>query len=1154
MTHLFGIPIDTLTTVLLSVTLVITGVVALLALGNAIFFRIGIRNIPRRRTQMWLIIFALMLSTTLLSSVLATGDVITTAVQTVAVYNLGSVDETIEGGHGALGAFSDGVYYELNDLAKHNPDIAAVGAALVEHDLLVADSTSRQVRSKVTALGIIPNSEQGFGGMQNDNGRGHFTIAALGANEIYLNHTAAVLLNAHPGDSVYLYSKRWPGKRYQVTIAAIVGDSGLVGQSPYILSNIQFFRNIEQRNDDITQVYIANRGGANGVNLSDQVTQSLRRWIPGDVHVIQVKQQGVQNSQKAEDLFSRVFALFSLFALAIGLLLIFLIFVLLAAERRVEMGMARAIGVQRRHLVLMFLFEGSVYDLLASFFGLGLGIALGTLLVVFLGPILARFNFPLKLTLQPRSLVIAYCLGVIFTFCSVAASSWLVSRMTVVEAMRDLPEPGQNRLSLGEVCTRLLALPGMIHKPFKLRRILLEQFPDLLVELLRALIVLGFLPLLAGYWLMQLGLERLQIAFFSLGFSLIVLGGGLLVKAAVGLVWRVVARIWPSDRKSGSELARQGTFPSPPGDASVPTPHLSTPAPTDTAGLGWRMRKGLGQSNRKGGSESGHRRPTGLSSGGRVNVRLLNKIFVTLAGVAIVAYWALPFDVLARFGLPRFQGGIEIFFFAGLMMVLGTAWVLMTNAELLVRPLVALCAGLPGVYILTRLAAAYPLQRRFRTGLSVVMFSLVVFAMTVMAVITNAMQNTYTNIDTQTGGYDIQAVAYFKALPDLRTALLQHGINPNVFSAIGVQTSTAVGVIQLSNTNPSWKLYPARVVDGGFLHGLGLHLLARAQGFSSDDAVWQALQTHPNYALIDNDALPYRPDSIFSSPVYDPNAPLPADAGMPTQPPGFNSPYTFSISGVYQGDSSFSATPVWVTGLQSPSTDNAVTQIPEAATPAVKLTIIGVVDNSDSAHFGLYIPQAAYSAKSDSNAQTPDAQTYYFKVAPGQDKRALALALGSAFLDNGLETTVLEDAIWQLRGPRIFLSDVLLGVVGLTLLLGVTALAITGTRAVIERRQQIGMLRVIGCKRGLIQAAFLCESFFVGTFGSLLGVVLGLVLARNIFVTNFFEQFHTGLIFSVPWQELGLIVGIALLASFLGALLPAWQAGRISPAEAIRYV
>ncbi|HVU69420.1 MAG TPA: FtsX-like permease family protein [Ktedonobacteraceae bacterium] len=148
---------------------------------------------------------------------------------------------------------------------------------------------------------------------------------------------------------------------------------------------------------------------------------------------------------------------------------------------------------------------------------------------------------------------------------------------------------------------------------------------------------------------------------------------------------------------------------------------------------------------------------------------------------------------------------------------------------------------------------------------------------------------------------------------------------------------------------------------------------------------------------------------------------------------------------------------------------------------------------------------------------------------------------------------MLEDEIWSARGPRILLSDVLLGVVGLTLLLGVAALAITGTRAVIERRQQIGMLRALGCKRRLIQGAFLCESFFIGLIGSLSGVSLGLVLAHNIFAVNFFEQFHTGLTFSIPWSELGLIVGVALLASLLAALLPAWQAGRVTPTEALRY-
>ena len=1141
MSQLFGMPLDSLTTILLAVTFVIIGSVVLLALSNLIFFKIGVRNIPRRRTQMVLIVFALMLSTTLLSSTLAIGDVVNAAVQSVAIYNLGNVDETVEGGNGALGFFDDRIYYGIIRHSRNYPDIAAVGAALVETNLLVADENSRQVRSKVTVLAVIPGSEQGFGGMQNDNGKGHLQIASLAQDEVYLNHTAAQLLNAHAGDLIYLYSKRWPGKRYGFFVQAIVTNGGLTGDTPAILSQVQPIRNIEHRFDDITKVFIANRGGGgvNGVGLTESVTPELKRWIPGYVHVIEVKEQGVQDSQKAEDIFSRIFDLFSLFVLAIGLLLIFLIFVLLAAERRREMGIARAIGVQRRHLVLMFLFEGTVYDLLASFVGLGFGVGIGALLVTSLGPILARFDFPLMLTFRPRSLVIAYCLGVIFTFCSVALSSWLVSRMTVVEAMRNLPESGRNAPSLGELFGRLLCLVSIIIRANehhirmdgggvdakvstlaptedtptgtetrrrRTQHILLEQIPDVLLGLIRSLTQVGFLPLLAGYLLVELGLDQAQIAFFSLGLTLIVIGGGLVIKAVVEQGLRATTASQRNPTPSGTKELTH----SPPDCVAAPQAPLSA--------------------------------PTRYSS---VSIPA-TRILAAVAGLAILAYWALPFDALAGLGLPRFHGGLEVFFLAGLMMVLGAAWALISNAELLVGPLLALCSWQPGLHIMTRLASAYPLHHRFRTGLSVVMFSLVIFAMTVMAVITNAMQNTYTNIDVQTGGYDIQAVAYFKPLPvsdghtgpDINSVLASHGIDPQDFASIGVSNTTDVGVIQPSAMSPAWHLYPAQVVSGGFLQGLGLHLMARAQGFNSDSAVWQALQSSSHYALIDGDALAPNPKNLANAAVYDPSVPSAAEAGSPVHPPGLDPYYTFSLNGIYQGATSFAPTSLWVANPQSRS--------------AIKLTIIGVVDNSDSAHFGLYIPRAVYG-NIIADPSTPEMQTFYFKVAPGQDKRALALALGSAFLDNGLETTVLEDAVWQVRGPRILLSNILLGVVGLALLLGVAALAITGTRAVIERRQQIGMLRALGCSRRLLQGAFLCESFLVGCLGSLMGVTLGLILSRNIFAVNFFERYQTGLTYSIPWGELELIVVVAMLASLLAALLPAWQAGRVTPIEALRY-
>ena len=73
------------------------------------------------------------------------------------------------------------------------------------------------------------------------------------------------------------------------------------------------------------------------------------------------------------------FTTFGTFSIAAGILLIFLIFVMLAAERRGELGIARAIGTRRGHLVEMFVFEGVAYDLAAAVVGalLGAGVAYG---------------------------------------------------------------------------------------------------------------------------------------------------------------------------------------------------------------------------------------------------------------------------------------------------------------------------------------------------------------------------------------------------------------------------------------------------------------------------------------------------------------------------------------------------------------------------------------------------------------------------------------------------------------------------------------------------------------------------------------------------------------------------------------------------------
>ena len=96
-------------------------------------------------------------------------------------------------------------------------------------------------------------------------------------------------------------------------VAAIVTNGGLVGDNPFLLSQATFFRAIEHDPDAINQIFISNHGGGiAGLGLSDRVTGEVEQAVPDEVHVIQVKQQGVENSQKAQDIFSRIFALFSL--------------------------------------------------------------------------------------------------------------------------------------------------------------------------------------------------------------------------------------------------------------------------------------------------------------------------------------------------------------------------------------------------------------------------------------------------------------------------------------------------------------------------------------------------------------------------------------------------------------------------------------------------------------------------------------------------------------------------------------------------------------------------------------------------------------------------------------------------------------------------
>ena len=122
----------------------------------------------------------------------------------------------------------------------------------------------------------------------------------------------------------------------------------------------------------------------------------------------------------------------------------------------------------------------------------------------------------------------------------------------------------------------------------------------------------------------------------------------------------------------------------------------------------------------------------------------------------------------------------------------------------------------------------------------------------------------------------------------------------------------------------------------------------------------------------------------------------------------------------------------------------------------------------------------------------------------------------------------------------------------LGLLVGIAALGVISTRSVVERRQQVGMLRAIGYQSRMVALSFLLESSLIALTGIAIGVIAGVVLGREI-VSIFFETVSPDQVFALPWRQIGVIVLAAYGFSLLTTLLPAYQASRIYPAEALRY-
>ena len=1161
MEKLFGVPLPVLMMVLSGIFLAAMLVVVVMALRNPVMLKLGIRPISRRPGMTALIIIGVMLSTTIMAAAFGTADTLSYSIRDIAVNGLREIDEVIVPARAAEGDtfgqsfISMDLYRELQDDLAGDDRIDGIMPQYTA-SVPAVNPAEGLSEGQLNLVGVDPSRLAGFGGLRLAAG-GDAAIGSLADGETFINEEAAEELGLQAGGELELYLE---DRSVLFSVEGVLEDGSLAGIEPTMVLPLDQAQRLFDRPEQITSIVISNRGDElSGNDLSDEVTRDLRvRFVDrevagrlkallvqdafidalterrddavsdsrerlddllaglqaadltddliaafgddettavifgilddeemrelqreavtlfaelGELRVLTIKSDLLRGAEAAGTGVSTFFLTFSVFSIGSGILLIFLIFVLLAGARKSEMGMARAVGAKRRNLVQMFVFEGTAYALVSAAIGVVLGLGVSALMVDILNRLFSSFDeaFTLQIHFTLPTIVVSYCLGMIITFATVAVSAYRVSHLNIVAAVRNLPESIVQTAS-PRLSTRLRGLLLGIFRPaiFLWRGLRYLVKLDIVPALIH--LVLAVLWLVPVFWIADILVQLFRLAWpYLMQGWLLILAGIALIAASLGVE---PMQLW-SAFGGGVTLV--------------------------ITGVGLSVRT--------------------LLARGDMSPATLDRAVFTATGVAILVFWALPGSLVERVlgeVADDLGGDVDIMFVSGIAMVGAAVWTVMYNADLILRALQAATSRFRQLRPVLVTAVAYPLSSRFRTGMTLAMFALVIFTLTVMSVLTETFGTQFAETRVVTGGWDIEgSVNLTTPIEDIRSDIaLSDRIQESAIEAIGGYTTIPVQVREVEGDDQGWSGVRFIAADDGYLESSSYRLKLIAEGFgSSTGEVFDAMRSDPTLVVIDGSMLDARQgqggqtiDRVFEAVDYD-------DGSM--------SPFRIE--------------------LREPSTRIVA-----------DLNVIGVVDRIHDTGFGIGIIGSKTAVQEQAPFPIPTT-TYRFRVADPEAAEDIAKEIERSFLEHGMDTVSLQGLLDELFGATRAFFRLFTGFMALGLFVGIAALGVVSTRAVVERRQQIGMLRAIGHRRSMIQLSFMIESSFVAVLGIVIGTALGLVLSHNAVTDIREDQGIDTIRFAIPWAQMAIILGLTYLFSLLATYVPARQASRVYPAEALRY-
>ncbi len=129
------------------------------------------------------------------------------------------------------------------------------------------------------------------------------------------------------------------------------------------------------------------------------------------------------------------------------------------------------------------------------------------------------------------------------------------------------------------------------------------------------------------------------------------------------------------------------------------------------------------------------------------------------------------------------------------------------------------------------------------------------------------------------------------------------------------------------------------------------------------------------------------------------------------------------------------------------------------------------------------------------------------------------------------------------------MMNILYALLALAVIVAIIGIINTLALNVIERRQEIGMLRAVGTGRGQVRTMITLESVQIAIYGAVIGMAIGLGLGWAFVTVMSGEGLDAAV--TIPWGQLGLMLAGSAVVGVIAAVWPATKAARTPPLEAI---